>query len=133
MNKKTKILIGVGVVLIALYFGFIAVSLKVGPVSTNLGQAPSGLQASYSTSTEFAATAVIRRLVATSTCSSRVITTGASAIVLDLSERNGAPIGFLGHWQAASTTVNYDSGVYGCDAWNVRGDGNSTFTITEFN
>jgi hypothetical protein len=42
------------------------------------------------------------------------------------------PTGAFGHLQAASTTVVYDSGLYGCGAVKIYGfDANSVITVTE--
>ena len=75
-----------------------------------------GGQATVASSSIYAATAATASsLIATSSCSARIITTGASAVMLTFSDYSGqAPTGSFGHWQAASTTVAYDSGQYGC-------------------
>lgn len=73
-------------------------------------------------------------------CKSRVITTsGLSAIMISFDDIPAAGnvgsttvSGTVGHWQAASTTVAYDSGIYGCGVWNVYGYASSTITVSEF-
>jgi len=83
-----------------------------------LGSAPSGLPASVATSTTVTATAGVAKLLfATSTnCAARSI--GAQvAINITFSDINGQrPTNADGHPQAASTTVAYDGGLYGCGA-----------------
>lgn len=59
-------------------------------------------------------------LAATSTCTSRIITTTAQPVMLTFSDIQGLlPTAVKGHLQAASTTVVYDSGLYGCGAYRV--------------
>lgn len=73
-------------------------------------------------------------------CKSRVITTsGLSAIMISFDDIPAAGnvgsttvSGTVGHWQAASTTVAYDSGIYGCGTWNVYAYATSTLTVSEF-
>jgi len=38
-----------------------------------------------------------------------------------------------GHFQAGSTTIAYDSGIYGCGEWNAIAPASTTVTLTEFN
>ena len=127
MNKTKikEIAIGTVVVLFVLWIA------SLFPVKLPLGQAPSGLVTTVATSTKFTADATIRVLAATSTCTARIITTGAAAVLIDLSDRDGNNMLNLGHWQAASTTVSYDSGIYGCDLWRIRGDATSITQFTE--
>lgn len=68
-------------------------------------------------------------LFATSTCAARTITTGGFAVMLTFSDVQGpVPTGVFGTLQAASTTVTYDSGQFGCDL--VRGYSYATQPIT---
>lgn len=69
-----------------------------------------------------------------STCASRIISSDGIAFRLQL--RDGAtatPSG--GHLHAASTTVAYDSAIYGCGKWTaypmVTDDRMATMTVTE--
>lgn len=72
-------------------------------------------------------------------CKSRVITTdGTSAIRISFKDIPGAgnvgstTIGAsIGHLQAASTTVEYNSGIYGCGTWNAWAWASTTLTLTE--
>lgn len=72
-------------------------------------------------------------------CKARIVsTTGGSAIMLvfgdpangDLSSSTVS--GTVGHWQAASTTVAYDSGLYGCGRWSAYSYATQTITVSEF-
>ena len=81
-----------------------------------LAAAPSGLEATVATTSQLniGAGGVIT-LLATSTCTSRVVTTSGSAVMLTMTDRLGqTPDGDFGHLQLASTTIAYDSGLYGC-------------------
>ncbi len=81
-----------------------------------LGSALSGAQATVSTSSvsTFAAGGV-NVLVATSTCSSITITTQGGYLELTFSDYAGqTPGATFGIYQAASTSVTYDGGLFGC-------------------
>ena len=103
--------------------------------------APSGLPTSMATSSTVAmGQATVSTLFATSTyCTSRVIGTVADAIIIQFSPGIGGVYGTsslqngFGYVQAASTTVAYDAGLYGCGAWIARGNtGSTTLNISEF-
>lgn len=65
-------------------------------------------------------------------CASRIISTSNSAIMLAFSSAASTSLsGTVGNWQAASTTVAYDSGLYGCGYWTVYAYATTTLTITE--
>jgi hypothetical protein len=73
------------------------------------------------------------------TCNARVITTqGASAIMISFGDKvNGdfsstTLAGTIGHLQLASTTVVYDSGLYGCGRWTAYAWVSSTLSVSEF-
>lgn len=95
--------------------------------------APSGLQATVATTSSPAVTSTAALVFATSTCAARVIsTTGASGIMIGFSDAQGfVPTGSIGHWQAASTTIAYDSGQYGCGAVRIYSGINQTLTVME--
>jgi hypothetical protein len=75
-------------------------------------------------------------------CKARVVSTlGGSAIMLNfgdpgtdrLSNVSSTTLsGVIGHWQAASTTVAYDSGLYGCGRWTAFSYASQTITVSEF-
>jgi hypothetical protein len=72
-------------------------------------------------------------------CNSRIITTdGTSAIRISFKDIPGAgnvgstTVGAtVGAIQLASTTVEYDSGIYGCGVWNAWAWASTTLTLTE--
>lgn len=99
-----------------------------------VGSAPSGLSAFVASSTVRNLTTSPSLLMATSSsnCSARIITTASSTVFLTFSDRYTQPVSSSnGHIQLASTTVAYDSGIYGCDAINVISLGIQTVTVTE--
>ena len=95
--------------------------------------APSGLQADVATSSVFAIAArTSSSLFATSSCAARIIQTGISPIMLTFSNYAGqSPTGTFGVLQAASTTVVYDSGQYGCGLVKGFSDVAQSLTLTE--
>lgn len=68
---------------------------------------------------------------ANSNCANRVITTVASPITISFSTAV-PPSGMRGVIQAASTTVHYDSDLYGCTAVTAYAFSSTTITIAEF-
>ncbi len=80
--------------------------------------APSGLPATFATSSvDSLAANTATAIAATSTCAARIITTaGASSVVLLFTDKLGNSLTGTAFTalQAASTTVSYDSGIYGC-------------------
>lgn len=91
-----------------------------------------GGQANVATSTAYSAPASAIVVAATSSCAARVITTEGSAIMLTFSDLvGGSPTGSVGHWQAASTTVAYDGGQYGCGLVKAFSYTAQTLTVTE--
>lgn len=66
-------------------------------------------------------------------CTGRVISTVGQPIMLSFSTSTLAPSGMQGHIQAASTTVFYNNGDYGCGAISAYGYSASTsITVTQF-
>lgn len=76
---------------------------------------------------------------ANAACKSRIITTdGTSAIRISFKDiPTSGNIGSttvgatVGHLQLASTTVEYDSGIYGCGTWNIWAWASTTLSVTE--
>lgn len=69
-----------------------------------------------------------------SNCSARVITTTAQPIMLSFTTNSSTTVSAtVGHYQAASTTIAYDSGLYGCGYWTAYAFGTTTITLTETN
>jgi len=92
------------------------------------------------TTTEVGPDEVITIFSSNANCSSRVVTTtdgtGQEIRVLFGAPTNGdvtTPTATVGHFQTASTTVAYDSGLYGCGAWKAYADASTTLLIAEFN
>lgn len=111
-----------GAILIIALAGLLAFYLVITTQKTQ-GSAPSGLPATFASSTGMTVTATAQRAFATSSsCSSRVITTLAQPVMLTFGDQNGqVPTISFGVFQAASSTVAYDSGLYGCGAVKVIG------------
>lgn len=95
------------------------------------GSAPSGLAATVGTSTQFTLLAgTAGTLVATSSCSSRVVSTQNSGILLTFDDRYIPTLG-VGFWQGASTSVAYDSGLYGCGQMKAISAGAQVITVMD--
>lgn len=91
-----------------------------------------GVASTVATSSSVAVTATAKEVFATSTCLSRVISTASSTIRVTFSNfSNQTPTAFFGHVQAASTTVAYDSGLYGCGLLKVYSYEPSLITVSE--
>ena len=94
--------------------------------------APSGLMATVATSSVDTVGTSASMIAATSTCAARIVSTTASPIMLYFSDFKGQrPTGIAGHQQAASTTVAYDGGIYGCGAVYAYSFTSGPITITE--
>lgn len=138
---KTEYKIGlVIVVLLGLYFGYLAI--KVGPVE--LGQATAGLPATLQTVQQIAVgpQEIIVLFNQSNTCSSRIISTKASPILLAFATSTVSGMATSsahlslsnnGLVQAASTTVAYDGGLYGCGVVAALGYASTTITTVETN
>jgi hypothetical protein len=129
MNVLTKTLITV-LVIVALS----VVAVVTQTAFTAQGAAPSGLPAVVGTSTTQHLVAATPTLVfPTSTnCAARVITTASSSIQISFSDKQSLVPGVTaGHMQAGSTTVAYDSGLYGCDAVRIYSWTAQKITIQE--
>ena len=125
--RYTLSTIGIAIVLLA----GLVIAFQARDVSAS---APAGAQAPVATSSAItmpANTAVA--IAATSSCAARIVTTSGQAVMLTFSSRTGqaAPTGSYGHIQAASTTVAYDSGLYGCDLLRAYSFGAQALTISE--
>ena len=137
-NMKTeKITLAVIVIII----GFLVYGLfKSKPESKPLGQAPSGLNSLLAVATTTAVGPQQNKTIfsSNSQCTGRVIGTAGQAIMLAFGDPTNGDISsttltsMVGFTQGASTTVAYDSGVYGCGRWSAYGIASSTITTTEF-
>lgn len=97
------------------------------------GEAPSGLQATVATSSNPVVNTTASLVVASSTCAARIIsTTGTSGIMISFADTSaGAPNGLYGHYQAASSTVAYNSGLYGCGAVRIYSYATQSISVSE--
>ncbi|MBR1146682.1 hypothetical protein [Bradyrhizobium sp. AUGA SZCCT0431] len=127
---KSNVTIAALIVLIAL------TAVAIFSVNTRgvVGAAPAGLRATVGTTTNLTVSTTAFKAFGTTTCASRKITTGASPIMITFTEKFGqTPTGSFGHLQAASTTVDYDGGVNGCDALKIYSYATQLITVTETN
>lgn len=110
----------------------VALLFLFGSIRDAKASAPPGLRTTVATTSPAAVTTSASVIFATSTCDSRIISTTASPIMLTFSEnQNVVPSAIFGHLQAASTTVAYDSALYGCGAVQAYSFVNGTVTLTE--
>lgn len=128
MTNTLKLLTGGALASFILLVGFV----MLGDTFKASAEAPSGLPATVATSSSPTVGTTASLIFATSTCAARTITTVASPVMLTFSDNQGrVPTAISGHLQAASTTVTYDSGQFGCDAVRAYGFVSSAITITE--
>ena len=128
MTDSLKFLVIGGIALLALIAYILGLRQPMA-----FGSAPSGLPATVATSSvnTFAALGV-NSLFATSSCAARVVTTQGGYLELTFSDYAGqSPSATFGHYQAASTTVQYDSGLYGCGLFKGYSNVAQVVTVTE--
>jgi len=96
------------------------------------GSSPSGLPSTIASSTSSFAVGTSQGLLfATSTCAARIVSTREAGVMLTFNEPVGqVPTAITGHFQAASTTVAYDSGQFGCGAVRAISATGAATTIT---
>lgn len=127
-----KQLVPFAVALILITIVAVFVSFQPDPA---YGSAITGLPAdtTSATSSAIAVTNTASTVFATSSmCSARIITSYASPLMLTFSDNQGkTPTGVYGHLQPASTTVAYDSGLYGCGAVKIYSFVSQTISVTE--
>lgn len=101
-------------------------------LNKTFGSADNGLAATVASSTAEVVSTTATNIAATSTnCASRVITTTSQAVMLTLSDYAGqTPTQTFGHYQAASTTVAYDGGLYGCGLIKAISGGGASSNVT---
>lgn len=98
------------------------------------GSAPSGLTATVATTSNPTVTTSAALVFATTSpsCTSRTIGTAGSAITITFSDNQGKrPTGIFGFPQAASTTVTYDGGQFGCGAVYIYSFATQAITVQE--
>lgn len=127
---KREIILSIGIIVLILV---VALSLNQNLQVAQGGAFPGG-RTQLASSTNFAVTGgAVSVLTATSSCTSRVVSTESQGIRITFGDRAGnTPSATQGHWQAASTTVVYDAETTGCDLWRVYPNGTQNITITEF-
>ncbi len=65
-------------------------------------------------------------------CAARIISTASSSIMIQFTEKfGGSPNVAKGFWQAASTTKEYDSSLYGCGAVQIFSFTTQQITVAE--
>jgi len=133
---KTDTFIRTGIVIA----GVVAIVFMAYAVLQNtriaFASASSGLLATVATSSQATVTPnsanMNNHVFATSTCVARIVSSVASPLMLTFSDATGfGPTALLGVVQAASTTVVYDSGQYGCNAVRIYSFATSTITVME--
>lgn len=129
MTLTQKHLLSAGITFILFGFLFLLFSVQ----NKVQASAPFGLPATMATTSNPAVTSTASLVFATTTaCSARVITTYASPVMITFSQVQGSiPTATFGHLQAASTTVAYDSGLYGCGAVEIYSFTNQSITVSE--
>ena|SRR3972149_5911057 len=139
MTKTINLILGLAVLCGAIFLTSLLLTERV------FGSAPSGLYSTIATTSQVTV-GPNKPNVASSTvplfdnrpnCASRVITTYNSEIKLIfsksmISSTTPNPSATFGHNQLASTTVVYDSGIYGCGYVSAYGFASTTLTISEF-
>ena len=112
-NTNIRDLLVIGAVIIATLAAMLI--LQSGEQKA-FAAAPSGLAATvYSTGTFTVSNTAMQIAATTTQCAARDVSTGASAVMLGFTAAAGTTTsGTVGMWQAGSTTVAYDSGIYGC-------------------
>lgn len=128
MTLTTKHVVSITIALVT-----VLCILFINQVQLVGASAPPGIPAFVATTSQMTVNTTASRVLATTTaCSSRIISTVASPITISFSDRNGfVPSGLVGHVQAASTTVAYDSGLYGCDAMRIYSFSATDITVTQ--
>lgn len=85
------------------------------------------------TSTSVGPDSIITVFPANAQCDNRIVTTGAQGVRISFRTIEGFTLtNALGHYQAASTTASYNSGLYGCGNMQILGlSASSTIIISE--
>lgn len=141
---KEKIILGTTVFILTatliFIFGGIVIKLTNQPkFIAPLGQATSGIPSTLAIATTTAVGPQVNKTIfsANSLCTARVIGTAGSAVMITLGDPVNGDVSsttltsMVGFTQTASTTIVYDSGIYGCGRWSAYGIASSTITTTE--
>jgi hypothetical protein len=129
MVKYKDFLIVAAVIIAVVIVGFIGTKNDVEP--KDYGRANESVRAEVASSTQVTGAGVVTLYASSTQCVSRAISTGGQAIMLSFNA-DLAPSPTVGHVQSASTTVNYDSGLYGCPVVKAYSFGSSVINLTEF-
>jgi len=130
---SSKYFIGGLLVLMAIALGFIFGNLTQIPSA--LGEAFTGSisQIDTATTTTVGPDTIVTIFSKGTECDARVVTTSDAAVRLGFGTVTGFTVSATaGHIQAASTTVVYDSGLYGCGNVTAYGWSSTTLTVSEF-
>lgn len=126
--------------LVAVFMPLIVVFLLLSNAHTASAEAPGGLNAQVSTSSSIVVGPQSNvYLFGTTTretsfqCAGRVISTTGQPIMLSFAAMSSTSLSqTIGFQQAASTTVAYNGGIYGCGYMMARGlNASTTITIME--
>ena len=129
MDKSLTMFLG-GALVVAL----IALLLIQGRSSGTFGSDATIVPATIATSSNIVVGTTASIAFATSSgCTNRVVTTYVQPVTLFFSDYKGQrPTKTTGQWQAGSSTVAYDAGLYGCGAMYMYGFADATaVTISE--
>lgn len=133
----------ISIALVALALLLLAGVVAMKPLANTYGAAFTG-SSSYlqvATTTTVGASAgriTIFSASADGSCKARVIGTKATPIVILFGDPTNGNLasttltGETGFVQGASTTVAYDSGIYGCGRWTAYAAASTTITVSEF-
>lgn len=128
---KKKVVIGLVAFLLA------SASWLLGGTQ-KLGSASPGLATSVASSSLVSVGPTENLVIANNNpnCTSRVITTGVSNVLLSFATSTAAATTSLsvtnGHLQLASTTIAYDGGIYGCGYVGAFAFSSTSIKISEF-
>lgn len=135
MNKIKTILLTAIITILLVIVGFL-VSKQIPKVERIVtgGAPPGGMAVSGSSSLVTLPGTTALQIFASSTCISRIIGYADTSLRLTFFDSADAPSATFGTNQNASTSVSYDSGIYGCGRWRAFNPNaaQTTFTITEF-
>jgi len=120
----------IGILVAGLALGYVALQANFASGEAFTGQAANVVSA---TSTTVGPDTVVTLFEINAQCDSRIVTTNQDAINISFRTITGfTPTALIGHYQAASTTVAYNSGLYGCGKMTAQGlTASSTVTISE--
>lgn len=144
MKNKTGLNLGIAIMVFTfMFYSALWVLNSTRKAESSSPQGTMTLVASSTKKSTVGSTSPVTLFSRNDGCTSRIITTYSKPIMLtfatstDLDE-TVEPTGQFGHLQGASTTVSYDSGIYGCGVWQAYGFEfsssipSTTISISEF-